>query len=118
MLAAVLLSGFVAQATPTAAPACLNEATEAAVLYEAQPKVSAQTLSQAKAAGAGSVAMVQVLLGPDGKVQDAKVYQSTNDADLDAAALAAARNSTYAPKMVYCKAYRGVYLFEVKFPIS
>lgn len=67
--------------------------------------------------GGGRVATVRVTIGADGRVTDAGVYKSSGDATADAAALAAARASTYMPATQGCKAVsETVYFDEVVRP--
>jgi hypothetical protein len=44
-----------------------------------------------------------------------RIYRSADDPQLDRAALAAARGSTYAPALVDCSPAGGSYLFRVEF---
>lgn len=48
-----------------------------------------------KSAGIQGTASVIVAIGPDGQVQSARIGESSSNASLDNAALAAARASTY-----------------------
>jgi len=65
--------------------------------------VSAHVAGADPQLGVGRVATVRVTIGPDGRVTDAGVYESSGDATADAAAIAAARASTYVPAMQDCK---------------
>jgi TonB family protein len=56
-----------------------------------------------------------VTIGPTGNLVDAKISQSAGNMALDQAALAAARQSTYAPKIVDCQPTTGSYYFKVTF---
>jgi TonB family protein len=77
---------------------------------------------------------VEVTIGPDGRLVDARIAQSSRYMVLDQAALEAARESTYKPKTiavpvrrqagsgaasaregVVCKAVTASYLFRVTF---
>lgn len=59
--------------------------------------------------------MVEVLVGTDGVVKNASIYQSTGYAAADAAAIDAARATTYRPKIVNCQPAEGRYLFKADF---
>jgi TonB family protein len=66
--------------------------------------------------GLGEVQVyVTVTIGPTGSLVDAKVSRSAGNMSLDQAALAAARQSTYAPKIVDCQPTTGTYNFIVTF---
>ncbi|HZV76461.1 MAG TPA: TonB family protein [Candidatus Babeliales bacterium] len=58
---------------------------------------------------------VEVTLGEDGSVTRAKIYKSSGYPDADAAAIVAARASTYVPQVVACKPVQGDYLFAETF---
>lgn len=58
---------------------------------------------------------VQVTVNPDGSVKGARVWQSSDYAEADTAALAAAAASTYRPKMVNCEPVEGTYLLHSDF---
>lgn len=72
---------------------------------------------------APTIVTVQLTIGPDGKLVDALITPpySSGNMQLDQAALAAARQSTYEPKMeatdagTVCRAVTGEYLFKVTF---
>lgn len=53
-----------------------------------------------------------VTVGPDGKLQSARIAQSSGDMALDAAAMQAARDSQFAPKIVDCRPVSGQYLLH------
>lgn len=65
--------------------------------------------------GAEKTATVQVNVGPDGKLVSEQIVGSTGIEQLDQAALDAARQSKYIPKMVRCKPVPGSALFKVSF---
>jgi TonB family protein len=85
------------------------------------PDVPAHTISAAMpqtpdgVAGLPATAAVQVTLDATGRITDVRIYQSAGDPQLDRAATAAARASTYAPSIVDCLPAGGTYLFRVDF---
>jgi TonB family protein len=85
------------------------------------PNVAAHTLSAAMpqtpegAEGLPATAEVQVTLDAAGRVTDLRIYRSAFNQQLDRAAVAAARASTYAPALVDCLPTGGTYLFTVEF---
>ena len=96
----------------TPKPACKTPYQDATVVNQAQPEYPDAARDQ----GLGEVQVaVQVTIGPSGGLIDAKIAQSANNMALDQAALAAARQSTYAPKVVNCQPVTGDYLFRVTF---
>jgi protein TonB len=113
--------GTVASAAPapvttappgTPKPACKTPYQDATVVNQAQPEYP----DAARDLGLGEVQVaVTVTIGPDGNLIDAKVSQSAGNMSLDQAALAAARQSTYAPKIVNCQPTTGSYYFKVTF---
>jgi len=66
-------------------------------------------------AGLPATAEVQVTLDAAGRVTNLRIYRTANDQQLDRAAIAAARTSTYAPALVDCLPAGGTYLFTVEF---
>jgi TonB family protein len=60
-------------------------------------------------------ARVAVTVSPTGTMESARIVQSTGNFALDQAALMAARQSTYSPKVVDCQPVTGDYLFMVTF---
>jgi TonB family protein len=70
---------------------------------------------EVRAAKVSGTAAIQVSLDPKGHVTNASVAQSTGSTGLDNVAIEMARNATYAPKYVDCKAVAGQYVFKVKF---
>jgi TonB family protein len=66
--------------------------------------------------GIGAVIVqIDVTVGPLGNLISASVYKSANNMALDQAALRAARQSTYSPKLEDCKPVTGSYLFTAAF---
>jgi protein TonB len=102
-------------ATPvaTASPsACVNTTRDPAV--SSTPGV-AEIPPEVRAAKISGTAAIAVSLDAQGRVLDAKVAQSTGNTGLDAVATEMARNATYTPKTISCKAVASTYTFTVKF---
>lgn len=96
----------------TPKPACKTPYQDATVVQQAQPEYP----DSAREQGLGEVQVaVRVTIGPSGSLVNAAISQSAGNMALDQAALAAARQSTYAPKIVNCEAVTGDYLFRVTF---
>ena len=97
---------------PTAKPACANPNQEATVTNAMQPEYPQSAQDQ----GLGPVTvLVQVTVGPSGGLVDAKVYKSSNNMAVDQAAIRAARQSQYAPRLVNCAPTTGDYIFRADF---
>jgi TonB family protein len=97
-------------ATPK--PACANPNVEATVTSPVQPDYP----ESAKDLGLGAVSVeVEVTVGPSGNLVSASVYKSSNNMSIDQAALRAARQSTYSPKLINCSPTTGNYLFRADF---
>lgn len=58
---------------------------------------------------------VEVTVGPSGNLLDANVSKSSKNMAIDQAALRAARQSSYSPKLVNCAPATGHYLFRARF---
>jgi TonB family protein len=96
----------------TPKPACKTPYQDATVVNQVTPEYP----DQARDLGLGEVQVaVEVTIGPQGNLIDAKIAQTANNMSMDQAALAAARQSTYAPKIVNCQPTTGTYLFRVTF---
>ncbi len=96
----------------TAKPACANPNVEATVTSPVQPDYP----ESAKDLGLGAVSVeVEVTVGPSGNLVSASVYKSSNNMSIDQAALRAARQSTYSPKLINCSPATGNYLFRADF---
>ncbi len=96
----------------TPKPACKTPYQDATVVNQAQPEYP----DSARDLGLGEVQVaVTVTIAPDGSLQSATISQSAGNMALDQAALAAARQSTYAPKIVNCQPIVGSYYFKVTF---
>jgi TonB family protein len=66
--------------------------------------------------GLGTVSVfVQVTIDAQGRLVDARIYGSSNNAAIDEAALRAARASRYSPRIVNCVPVEGTYLFHADF---
>ncbi|HEY8298094.1 MAG TPA: TonB family protein [Candidatus Baltobacteraceae bacterium] len=105
----------VPQPVVTAKPACKVPFQDATVTNEVPPEYP----DSARSLGLGTVTvLVKVAVGPSGSLQNATVYQSSNNLAIDQSALSAARQSTYAPKIVNCQPTSGDYLFRAQFDPS
>jgi TonB family protein len=97
--------------TATPKPACAQADTAARVVQAAQPETPDEALSSTTLARVE----VRVDLSDSGRVLGAAVYASSGDMQLDAAAVAAARRSEYAPAVTSCVRQPGSYKFVVEF---
>lgn len=109
-----------AQATtspsPNASPSCATPNQEAKLISAVFPRISLFDEQRAEANGeVVRTAVVRVLIGPDGQVQEASIWRTSEDDNLDKKAIAAASASKYAPKIVHCVPTPGVYLFTAPF---
>ncbi len=96
----------------TTGPLCSNPNQEAAVLNAISPDYP----DPARDLGLGKVTvLVQVTIDAQGRLVDAKVYQSSNNAAIDQAALRAARQTTYSPQIANCLPVEGTYIFHADF---
>jgi periplasmic protein TonB len=96
----------------TPKPACANPNVEATVTNPVQPDYP----ESARDLGLGAVtAEVEVTVGPSGNLISAKIYKSAGNMAIDQAALRAARQSPYSPKLVDCSPTQGDYLFRADF---
>lgn len=104
--------GTVNQPEPTATPkpSCSSPDVEAKTLVAISPDAPADATGFGEA-----LAMIKVDLDAQGRVTGASVYKSTGSLELDRAAMAAARESSYAPEERNCQAVSGSYLFKVEF---
>ncbi len=59
--------------------------------------------------------IVAVTIAPNGHVTNVKVQRSSGNAAIDDSVVAAARSSTYSPKLVNCTPVEGHYLFRADF---
>jgi TonB family protein len=83
----------------------------ATVLKEAKP-IYPESARELRASG---MAAVQVTIGPGGELAESRIARSAANMALDQAALDAARESIYAPKIVHCIPVKAEYLFKVTF---
>ena len=70
---------------------------------------------RARESGQVGTVQIKVSLSATGAVRSTSVYRSSGYEDLDQAALAAAKASTYAPEVVNCFPVDGSYLFRADF---
>ncbi len=98
-------------ATPTPKPACSAPDIQAKTIDAQTPDKP----DDAQAQGLVGTVKVKVDLDASGAVLGASIYESSGSMELDRAALAAARRSSYAPEERECKDVPGSYLFTVDF---
>lgn len=103
-----------ASASPAATPACRIPFMDVELSQRVSPRYPENARLHP-----GSVAVVLVLLtvDPTGAVLRASVSHSSGDVFVDEAAIAAARTSTYRPKIVDCEAAAGTYIFRADFKV-
>ena len=94
--------------TPTPKPACSAPDVPARTTFVQSPDVPDRASQPA-------TAKIRVDLDAAGEVRSVSVYESTGSMELDRAALAAARESHYAPEEHDCQKIAGSYLFTVDF---
>jgi TonB family protein len=97
-------------ASPTPKPACSAPDIAAKTIDAQSPEVPDDVRD-----GFIGTAKVRVDLDAAGKVVGASIYESTGSVPLDQAAIAAARESRYAPEERDCKNVAGSYLFTIDF---
>jgi protein TonB len=97
--------------TPTPKPACSAPGIGAKALDPQTPEES----DAAREQGLIGTVKVKVDLDSSGSVVGTSIYASSGSMDLDNAALAAARQTRYAPEKRDCKNVPGSYLFTVDF---
>ena len=96
----------------TPKPACRNPYQDATVVQQAQ----ADYPESARDLGMGEVTVqVQVTIAPSGALIGTRIFQSGGNMAFDRAAMAAARESSYSPKVVNCEPVTGDYIFKVTF---
>lgn len=109
LLALAVAAAPSAPPSPTPTPPCYRDVT----VVTSSP---ADYPGTATMMGSAPVeVLVRVVVEADGRVSSASIYKSSADLAMDQAALRAAIKSTYAPKMIACKAVRGVYFFNATF---
>lgn len=96
----------------TPKPACKTPYQDATAVQAATPDYPESAREQ----GLGEVQVtVVVTIAPSGSLVNASIGQGSGNMAIDQAALAAARQSTYAPKIVDCQPVQGQYYFKVTF---
>ena len=95
----------------TAAPACANPHVDAVATNKVEPEYPEMARQQ----GAVGTTTVRVTLSTSGSVTSAVVHKSSGNAQLDAAAVHAARSSSYRPEIDNCQPIGGDYLFVATF---
>ncbi|HEY2475310.1 MAG TPA: energy transducer TonB [Candidatus Cybelea sp.] len=116
-LALQVLSPALAFAPPGESPAVLRSAVAASCL---KPNTDAFVTKAVKpelphGMTASGSASVEVIIGPDGHVMSTTLIKSTGNSTIDHAAVQAARNSSYSPKIVNCKPVQGKFVFHTDF---
>ncbi|MEO6991484.1 MAG: TonB family protein [Candidatus Baltobacteraceae bacterium] len=96
---------------PTPKPQCAVPNKEATMTNGVQP----DTPEIAKQAGATGTVNVEVTLTAGGSVVSTSVYKSSGNSALDQAAIAAAKQSSFAPATKDCQPVGGSYLFRADF---
>ena len=99
-----------ADATPVYAPEMV---VEARFVHQVQPDYP----DVAKEQGAQGTAVVLATIGPNGNVISTRIDQTTGNKLLDAAALSAARQSSFEPPMINGKAATETYRLEYTFAL-
>jgi protein TonB len=95
----------------TAAPACANPHVDAVATNKVEPDYPEMARQQ----GAVGTTTVRVTLSTSGAVTNAVVHKSSGNAQLDAAAVRAARSSSYRSEIDNCQPVGGDYLFVATF---
>jgi protein TonB len=101
--------------TPTPKPACQVPYKEASSVNLVTPEYP----EAAREANLGPVVViVKITLSATASVEDASVLQTSNNSQIDAAAVRAARESSYSPKVENCTPVTGSYTFRANFDPS
>ncbi|MFN2528711.1 MAG: energy transducer TonB [Candidatus Baltobacteraceae bacterium] len=101
--------------TPTPKPACAVPSREAAATNLVTPEYP----ESAREANLGPVVViVKITLSASASVLDASVLQSSQNSQIDRAAVQAARQSSYSPKLDNCAPVSGSYTFRANFDPS
>ena len=96
-------------AAPTDVPACANPNVGATPTNKVQGEYPAST----RDLGSGpATVVVEVTVGPAGNLLGTRVVKSSGNSLIDYAAVRAARESSYSPKIVNCQPTQGNYLFR------
>lgn len=100
-------------ATPTPT-ACATPYQDVSVIRAPVPHYP----DSARALGLGPVVVtITVTVGPDGKAKAANLTVSSNNMAIDEEARQEALHTTYAPKVVQCKAVVGSYDMRISFSL-
>ncbi|MGA7746242.1 MAG: TonB family protein [Candidatus Aquilonibacter sp.] len=105
----ILTPMAIADVRTTHAPTCSKPFQEAYITVGTSPTYPAS------APQIPVTVLVQVTIGPTGKLIAAHIYQSSNNARMDMTALRAARDYKYAPKIVNCVPTIGSYIYRAEF---
>lgn len=92
-----------------------NSAIDQAALRAARTSTYSPKLVGCNAVTGTNVFPINMIPGSAGTVRHLAIMQSSNDAAMDQAAMRAARDPTYAPRAVGCRAVSGEYIFRVDF---
>lgn len=104
-----------AKAAATPKPACPDPYREATMTNGVAPEYP----EAAKQQGLGAVTvLVRITLSPGASVMNASILQSSGNMSIDQSAMVAARQSSYAPKLVNCQPVEGTYSFRASFDPS
>ncbi|HEX3670620.1 MAG TPA: M56 family metallopeptidase [Candidatus Cybelea sp.] len=103
-------TGLSANSGLTVAATCANPNAEPQALNAVAPNLPKSEWPTHKV-----TAIVVVKVTPAGKAARAAIYRSSGDAKVDQAAIKAAEQSTYTPRLVNCTPEEGVYLFRADF---
>lgn len=90
---------------------CIAHIEQATALKAVRPKLPAS----ARNFHGSTTVLVEVTIDEHGTAASATIYKSSGRADLDRAALVAARASQYAPQLVDCHPVTADYLFRAEF---
>jgi TonB family protein len=115
MLISILLLAMTLQsATPAPVPAASSDPCnhDPALVHLVPPKLPP---ARYKALQGAASALVAVTIDDKGGVLNAKIARSAGSADLDAAAIASAQASTYAPGTAGCKSVGSTFAISVSF---
>jgi TonB family protein len=111
---AVFVSLLLAQTAATPAPAVTACPT---VEIERIPEAGAPDPEwRGSSPASGVLAIVAVVVNPDGSLKDVRIFKSTGTPDGDHTALLNAAHSVYRPKQVNCENVQGTYHFRELFP--
>jgi len=108
----------IAQTAPSASPSaghrtrpCTSDAT---VTQYAEPKYD----DVARSANRKGSVVVKVSIDPSGHIVKTDLLESSSNTHIDAAAMDAARHTTYYPTLVDCRPMAGTYAFRVDYDFS